>query len=165
MRRYRAFGVVVCAATLALSGCQQQPAAPANPPVAAQPAATLPAATVKPGPIILAPHEGGFPGHTFTEGDTLTWTTLDEPTNSSYELTFKGRNPACNLPPTAKVIVTKNQSFSCPGMKPTSGNGKAVYYKITPIPPPAHPPANPTPGPSPVGIGVYSATPCRICNQ
>jgi hypothetical protein len=160
MRRYRAFGVAVFAATLAVSGCNQQPAAPANPPVAAQP---VPVPVALPPPPIFLSHEG-FAGYPTKTGDTLTWAVLDEGKPYSYELTFPKKNPACNLPPSAKVIVTPTQGFSCPAMDPADGN--AVYYKIKPIKTPHGPVKNPTPPRNPHGPPRdFSAIPCRVCNQ
>jgi hypothetical protein len=162
MRRYRAFGVAVCAATLAVSGCNQNPL-PASPPVAAQPA-PVPVATPPP-PIFLS-HEG-FAGHSINTGDTLTWAVLDEGKPYSYELTFPKKNPACNLPPTAKVTVTPTQSFSCPAKPPT--DGYAVYYKIKAIKTPPAPVTNPTPAPLPPPPPgpprPFCAIPCRLCYQ
>jgi hypothetical protein len=160
MRRYRFIGVVAFALTLAI-GCSPNTPTPAAPAVSA-PAQTVTPPVLPPPPIILSSE--GFAGHSTKTGDTLTWTVLDEPTTSSYRLTFPKKNPACNLDPTAVVIVTPTQPFSCQAMAPTSGN--AVYYKIKPIPTPVNPVPNPTPRPLPPNpIRVFGAFPCKICNQ
>jgi hypothetical protein len=145
---------------LAIAGCSSTPT-PVTSPVAVAPTPQTPTPVVKkPVPIVLS-HEG-IAGHPFQAGDTLTWTTLDEPTSKSYRLTFPKNNPACNLPPTAVVTVTPNQPFSCQGMAPAIGH--AVYYKITAIPHPTGPINNPSPGPSPQGVTVDAAIPCRLCD-
>jgi hypothetical protein len=163
MRRYRAFEVVICAVMLAVTGCNKDSAAPASAPAAVSQAAQVPATvTSKQIPIVLSSES--MAGYTFQQGDTLTWTALKESKQSSYQLKFTKKNPACNLGPKDVVTVTPTQSFSCQGMKP-GDDGNAVYYKIKAIRTPKTPPPNPIPGPSPGGIGVYSATPCKQCNN